>query len=87
MTATVRVSVANSHRILSLMNQASESERRAGVYQKTAIAALAPALASFPFNPMPRWVRISNKVTRKARKTLMLVRFLGGKPVPRHAIS
>ena len=86
-TATVRVSVANSHRILSLMNQASESERRAGVYQKTAIAALAPALASFPFNPMPRWVRISNKVTRKARKTLMLVRFLGGKPVPRHAIS
>jgi hypothetical protein len=86
-TATVRVSVGNSHRILSLMNQASVSERRAGVYQKTAIAALAPALASFPFNPIPRWARIRRKVTQKTRKALLVARFLADKPVQRHAIS
>ncbi len=86
-TETVRISVGNSHRVLSLMNQASPSERRAGAYQKAAIAAMAPALASFPINPVSRWARMRGKATRNARRAVRVVRFLAGEPTQPHAIS
>src|SRR5262249_13611210 len=63
-TGLARISIANSHYVLSRMNQASLSERENGAYQRAAIASLAPPLASYPINPAAPWMKYPNRVRR-----------------------
>jgi len=87
-TGMARVSIANSHYVLSRMNQASVGERRTGAYQRATIATLAPALASFPINPAPAWVKLrNNKYARAARQAVRCIRFVAGLPTKKFSLS
>jgi hypothetical protein len=81
LTRTVRISIANSHYILSLINEASERQGRFGECQKTIIRALTPALGLLPFNPASAWAKTYGKVIRTGKTVPSIVRLLVGRPV------
>ena len=76
LTGTIRLHISNSHYVFSLMNKATLSERQDGSFQKAANVALAPGLASFPYNPSSRRRPIGNKVLGNMRRIFGSIRFL-----------
>lgn len=78
---------ANSHHLLSLMNQPSVSDRSAGAYQRAAIGTPLPIIASFPINPVPAARKHRKRILRATRKAIKCAKFATGLPTKRYALA